>query len=102
MGYGRLERAAVSLVFPILVAALVLGATACGDETDPMLADEVTRTEAIIFGTHDYTFYQVAKTYAQARSICANTGAHLATLTSASENQFVAGQAAQHGGGNWW
>jgi hypothetical protein len=90
---------------PGLVALLVMGAAGCGDagEFDAPIDESVaTSVAAVTFGGHDYTFYQRSLSWLSARSICAYTGSHLATLTGASENSFVAGQAAQHGGGDWW
>jgi len=95
------EEMAMSKGFVVLALAIA----GCGGELDGSgIGDPVQEvTSSVVFNGHDYIFVQTGRSWDQARGVCADYyGGHLASIGNATENQFVAGQIVQHGGGAWW
>lgn len=84
-----------------LAALLLVGGAGCIGEGE----EDITHVSSALTGPngHTYTFVSTPRSYADAKSACMNAGAHLATITNATEDAWLLDQERNmFGGGAWW
>jgi Lectin C-type domain len=86
-----------------VVMVLAIAGCGVGVEGDGAGSGEPVEkvTSHIVYGSHDYYFFQPQLYWDSARIKCFDVG-HLVTIGDSLENDFVRSQIAQHGGGTWW
>jgi hypothetical protein len=72
------------------------------DTNNPTSTDLDIPNNASVYGEHSYELYNLALSWKDAKEYCEKLGAHLATITSSSEQTFVANLAKQDGNRWYW
>jgi hypothetical protein len=91
------------LRFPVLLrtaslAPLALGCGA-GEIPAPELTPNVSLTQPLMYGDHDYLFIRTTRTWAQAGALCDSLGYGLVTVNDAQEEAFLR---RFDRGNSWW